>query len=46
MLSTRGSLQFQGHIQTESKRMEEDMPGKWKSKESWNSNTYIEKNRL
>ena len=29
------------HIQTESEGMEKDMPCKWKSKETWNSNTHI-----
>ena len=32
MLFTRGPLQFLGHIQTESERIEEDIPCKWKSK--------------
>ena len=32
------TLQFQGHIETESERMEEDIPYKQKSKESWSSN--------
>ena len=39
MLSTRDPLQFQRHIQTESDRMEKDIPCKQKSKESWRSNT-------
>ena len=41
MLSTRDSLQIQGHIQTESEGMEKAIPCKWKSKESWSSNTHI-----
>ena len=41
MLSARDPVQTQGHIQTESKGMEEDIPHKWKSKESWSSNTHI-----
>ena len=32
MLSSRDPLHFQGHIQTESKRMEENIPCKWESK--------------
>ena len=35
-----------GHIQTESEGMEKDIPCKWKSKESWSSNTHIRQNRL
>ena len=46
MLCTRDSLQAQGHIQTESERMGKDIPLKWKSRESWSSNTHIRKNRL
>ena len=34
MLSTRHRLQTQRNIQTESERMEKDIPHKWKSKES------------
>ena len=41
MLPTRDSLQFEGHIQTESEGMEKDIPCKWKSKESWSSYTHI-----
>ena len=32
MLFTRDSLQIEGHIQTESERMEKDIPCKWKLK--------------
>ena len=32
--------------QTESKGMEKDSPCKWKSKESWSSNSHIRQNRL
>ena len=39
-------LQFYRHIQTESEGMEKDIPYKWKSKESWSSNTHIRQNRL
>ena len=39
MLSTKGLLQIQGYIQTESEGMEKGIPCKWKSKESWSSNT-------
>ena len=46
MLSTRDPLQIQGHIRTESEEMEKRIPCKWKSKESWNSNTHIKQNRL
>ena len=35
MLSTGDLLQFQGHIQTISKKMEKDTTYKWKSKECW-----------
>ena len=41
MLSTRDPLQTWGHIQTETEGMEKDIPCKWKSKESWSSNTHI-----
>ena len=34
MLSSRDPLLFQGHTQIESERMEENIPGKWESKES------------
>ena len=44
MLSTRDLLHTQGHLQTESKGMGEDTPYKWKSKESWNSNTHTRQN--
>ena len=40
MLSTRDTLQTQGHIQTENEGMEKDIPCKRKSKESWSSNTH------
>ena len=40
-LSTREPLHTQGHIQTDIEGMEKDIPCKWKSKESWNSNTHI-----
>ena len=46
MLSTGDPLQTQGHIQTESEGMEKDIPCKWKSKESWSTNTHIRLNRL
>ena len=32
-----------GHIQTQSEGMEKDIPCKWKSKESWSSNTISDK---
>ena len=34
LLSTRDPPQNRGHIQTESKGMEEGIPGKWKSKQA------------
>ena len=37
MLSKRDPLLDHFHIQTESEGMEEDIPCKWKSKESWSS---------
>ena len=43
MLLTRDALQTQGHIQTESEGMEKDIPHKWKSKETWSSNTTSDK---
>ena len=43
MLSTRDPLQTQGHIQTESEKLEKDIPSKWKSNESWRSNSHIRK---
>ena len=46
ILSTRDPLQTQGHIQTESEGMEKDIPCKWKSKESWSSNSHIRENKL
>ena len=33
-------------IQIENKWTEKDIPCKWKSKQSWGSNTYIRQNRL
>ena len=39
----RDLLQFQGHTQTESERMEDNIPCKQKSKKSWSSNTHISK---
>ena len=41
MLSTRDPLQTYRRIQSESEGMEKDIPCKWKSKESWSSNTHI-----
>ena len=46
ILSTRDPLETYGHIQTESEGMEKDTPCKWKSKESWSSNSHIRRNRL
>ena len=43
MLSTRDPLQIQEPIETESEEMEIGIPCKWKSKESWSSNTHIRK---
>ena len=37
---------YLGAQKTESERMEKDIPCKWKSKESWSSNTHIGQNRL
>ena len=39
-------LQTQGHPQTESERMEEDITYQWKSKENRSSNAHIRQNRL
>ena len=46
MLFTRDSLQTQGHIQTASEKIEEDITCKWKSKEIMSNNTHIRQNRL
>ena len=46
MLSTRDPLQTKGHIQTESEGTENYIPCKWKSKESWSSNSHIRQNGL
>ena len=43
MLSTRDPLQTYGHIQTESEGIKKDIPCKWKSKETWNSNSRTRK---
>ena len=43
MLSSRDPLQFQGNIQIESERMEENIPCKQGSKESWSCNTQSDK---
>ena len=40
MLLTGDPLQTQRHIQTESKRMEKDIPCERKPKESWSGNSY------
>ena len=39
-------FKIQGHIQTESEGVKEGISCKWKSKESWSSNTQIRKNRF
>ena len=46
MLSSRDPLHFQGHIQIESERMEENILCKQESKESWSSNTHNRQTRL
>ena len=46
MLSISDSFQIQGHVQTESEGMAKGITCKWKSKESWSSNTDIKQNRL
>ena len=43
ILSTRDPLQFQRQLQNESEEMKIDIPCKEKSKESWSSNTHIDK---
>ena len=43
VLFTRDSHQTQGHIQTASEGMEEGITCKWKSKESWCSNSQPDK---
>jgi len=44
LLFMRDPFHTQGHMQTESEGMEEDITCKWKSKESRNSNTHIRQN--
>ena len=46
MWSTMDPLEIQGHVQTESEGMKEDILCKWKSKESWSSNVPIRQNKL
>ena len=46
MLPTGDPLQTERHVQTESKRIEKDIPCKWKPKESWSGNPYFRQNRL
>ena len=41
----RDPPQTYGHIQNESEGMEKVIPCKWKSKESWGSNSHIRQNR-
>ena len=44
MLPTRAPLQtYKRYIQTESKRMEKDIPDEWKPKESQGGNSYSDK---
>ena len=45
MPSSRDPLHFQGRIQSESERMEENIPCKQESKESQSNNTDIRQNR-
>ena len=45
-MSTRDPLHTEGCTQTESEGMEKDIACKWKSKESWSSNSHIRQNRL
>ena len=44
-LLIRDPLQSWRYTQAESKRMEKDIPCKWKSKDSWSSNPHIRQNR-
>ena len=37
---------YKRHIQTESKRMEKDIPYEWKPKENQSGNPYFRQNRL
>ena len=46
MLFTGDPLKAQGYMQTEIEGMEKVILCKWKSKESWNSNTHIRQTRL
>jgi len=41
MLSTRDPPQNKGHIEAASEGLEEDIPHKWRLKESRSSNTHI-----
>lgn len=40
-MSTKDLLKTWGYTQTESEKMEKDIPCKWRPKESWYSCTYI-----
>ena len=44
MLYSRDSLQTS--IETEREGMEKNISCKWQTKEGWNSNTYVIKNKL
>ena len=46
MLSTRDPLQTQEHRENESEEMEKVIPCKWKTKESWSSNSHIRQNNF
>ena len=46
MLPARDSFLTYGHLQIESEGMEKHVSCKWTSKESQNSNTCIEQNRV
>ena len=45
MQSTRDLLQTQRYTQTQSEKMEKDIPCKWKPKEDWGENYHIRQNR-
>ena len=45
-LPTRDALQIKRYTQTTNEVIEKHIPRKWRSKESWGSNTYSRRNRF
>ena len=46
MVPPRDPSQIERYTQTKNKGMEKDISCKWKGKNSWDSSTYIQQNRL